>query len=68
MKTFLRINTYETQAILYWILGVLVLQGPNWHWVGWISVIWGFITFFALIVIGTRNKEDLKSMYGKEIK
>lgn len=60
MRQFYRINIYETQAILYWILGVLILNIGTWHWLGWISIGYGWFTFLATISIAFKHRKELR--------
>jgi hypothetical protein len=54
------INVYETQVILYWILGVLILHIGDWHWLGWISIWYGWLTLGFCFYIGIKNKRRLR--------
>lgn len=58
MKAFAKINIYEIQAILYWILGELILHLGTWHWLGWLSIGYGWLTFaYTFYYAGSREKE-----------
>lgn len=60
MKQFYRVNIYEIQGILYWILGVLIIHLGSWHWLGWVSIIWGWITQFSIFIITIRHLKEIK--------
>ena len=54
----LKFNIYEIQVILYWILGVLIINIGEWHWVGWIAIGYGWfcqIITISLIVEYVKN-------------
>ncbi len=59
MKQFWRVNIYEMQAILYWILGVLILHLGTWHWLGWLSIGWGWFTFGAAVGFGYTYRDTI---------
>ena len=63
MKQFYRINIYETQAILYFILGFLIIHFGDWKWLGWLAIGWGWITFFSIFVIALRHHKELKEYF-----
>lgn len=63
MKYFLRVNIYETQCILYWILGVLILHLGTWHWLGWLSIGYGWLTFASTIWLAGKNHKELKAFF-----
>lgn len=63
MKYFLKVNIYETQTILYWILGVLILHLGTWHWLGWLSIVWGWLTFFYALIFTAKNLEKIKNEF-----
>lgn len=54
-----KVNTYETQAILYWILGVLILNIGEYKMLGWASIIYGWVTFSSVIIIGILNRKEI---------
>lgn len=53
-------NIYEVQAILYWILGELILHLGSWHWLGWISICYGWFTFVYCFFYASRHLKELK--------
>lgn len=63
MKHFLKVNIYETQAILYWILGVLVVNLGTWHWLGWVSITWGWLTFISALSLTMKHEEEIKNEF-----
>lgn len=65
MNYFLRINLYEIQAILYWILGEIILHFGNIIWLGWSAIIFGWLTFITTLVITIRHKEELKKYFNE---
>lgn len=63
MKYFWKINIYEVQVILYWILGVLILHLGTWHWLGWLSIGYGWLTFVYTIWFAAKNRKALKDEF-----
>ena len=63
MKYFWKVNVYEIQCILYWILGVMILHIGTWHWVGWISIGWGWITFIFTTIFAIKHREDIRKEF-----
>ncbi len=64
MKEYsMRANMYEIQALLYWILGELILHLGSFVWVGWLCIGYGFFTFISaiVVVIAGAVKEKLES-------
>lgn len=59
MKHFLRVNIYETQTILYWILGELILHLGTWHWLGWLTLGYGWFTFVATLLISAEHRSEI---------
>jgi len=59
MNHFYRVNIYETQAILYWILGFLILHFGDWRWLGWVSIVWGWLTFASVIFLSIKNSNEI---------
>ena len=57
-----KINTYETQVLLYWILGVLILNIGELHWVGWLSIVWGWMTALYTFVYAAKRRDMLKTL------
>jgi len=56
----IKANVYETQAILYFILGELILHLGDFKWLGWTCIIYGWITFVVAILIVIKGaKQDL---------
>lgn len=64
MKTFLRINIYETQALLYFILGVMLLDRGNGILGGFV-IGYGVFTMLSTFVIGIKNNKDLRDFMEK---
>ena len=62
MNRFWKANIYEIQTILYWILGELILHFGQWHWVGWISIIYGWTTMFYTIWYVIKYRHDLEGL------
>ncbi len=62
-KHFWKINVYETQTILYWILGVLILHLGTWHWLGWLSIGYGWLNFFNTLRYTFKNRVEVKEEY-----
>jgi hypothetical protein len=60
MNTEVKINVYETQAILYWILGVLVLHLGSWDWLGWLSIGYGWFTFIYTVNYAFKHHSDIE--------
>ena len=54
------INTYEIQALLYWILGVLIIHFGAWAWVGWLAIAYGWLTVVVTFVYGVVHRNDLR--------
>lgn len=50
MNQRLEAELWETQVILYWILGFLIIHWGTWHWVGWVAIGWGWVTMLATII------------------
>lgn len=63
MKYFWKINIYELQAILYWILGELILHLGSWYWLGWVSIGWGWITFVYVNWFAIKNAQKLEEEF-----
>ena len=63
MNHWWKIQVYETQAILYWILGVLILNLGGWQWVGWLAIVWGWLTFFAALHFAMKNVEKIRNLF-----
>lgn len=59
MNYFIKISVFEVQASLFWILGVLILHLGTWHWVGWLSIVWGWFTFVTIFVVPIRYSEEI---------
>lgn len=59
MAAWWKINIYEVQVLLYWILGELILHFGTWHWVGWISIGYGWLTFAYVIVYAYKRREEI---------
>lgn len=57
MNPIVKANVYEIQTILYWILGVLILHLGTWHWLGWVSIGYGWLTMLYTIRYIAKNKE-----------
>ena len=63
MNHFWKINIYEIQALLYWILGFLIIHYGDWQWVGWVSIVWGWITFIYMGFFAVKHKDKLKDLF-----
>jgi uncharacterized membrane protein len=60
-KYRLQAELWETQLILYWILGFLLLHTSNGvlHFLGWLAVLWGLITFVCVVKLSRKAfRED----------
>lgn len=60
---FIKSNIYETQALLYFILGELILHLGTLKWLGWVCVGYGIFTFVSAILIVvdvTKDKSNEK--------
>ncbi len=63
MRQFWKINIYETQMILYWILGELILHLGQWHWLGWVSIIYGWTILVHTLVYGITHRKELEDEF-----
>lgn len=63
MKHFWKANVYETQAILYFILGVLILHLGSHPWLGWWSIIWGWFTMIYTAIYTTNHKKEIDAEF-----
>jgi uncharacterized membrane protein len=61
MKKTIKANMYETQAILYWILGVVILHLGTWTFFGWLSIACGWITFFWVIAYTAKYSKEMRA-------
>ena len=59
MKHFWKINIYEIQHILYWILGVLILNIGEWHLFGWTCIVYGWFNFAFTTIYTIKNREEV---------
>lgn len=62
MNHFIKVNTYEIQIILYWILGNVLLDRGIMFW-GWSSIVWGWITFFYTIAYSAKYSNEIKNAF-----
>jgi hypothetical protein len=62
MKHFYKVNIYETQAILYWILGA-IFDSNGEHFFGKASTIWGWITFVYVIIYSIKHEKEMKEEF-----
>ena len=53
---------YEIQVILYWILGVTILNGGG-HTVGWIVIGYGWFVFVVTIAYVIAKSKQLKDLF-----
>jgi hypothetical protein len=61
MNKRLQAELWEIQVLLYWLLGFLIIHWGDWHWVGWISIGYGWFTFVMCYVkIVQANIKDRK--------
>lgn len=60
MKDYIiKANVYEIQALLYCILGELILHLGTWKWLGGLSIGYGILVFISCIfIVGKGVKED----------
>ena len=63
MKYFWKTNIFEVQVLLYWILGVLILNIGEWHWLGWLSIAWGWFTFIYVLCFAWKYRHELKDAF-----
>ena len=63
MNYFWKINIYETQALLYWILGFLILHFGDWKWIGWVAIVWGWFTFIYLTLFTAKNADKIRDLW-----
>jgi hypothetical protein len=63
MSQELKFNLYEIQVVLYWILGVLILNIGEWHWVGWISILYGWVV--AILTVEMIISQVKKKLAGQ---
>lgn len=63
MKYWWKIQMYETQVILYWILGVLILHLGGREWVGWLAIGYGWFTLAYTLIFAVKNARKLKDLF-----
>jgi len=63
MKHWYKIQIYEIQVLLYWILGVLILNIGQWKWVGWVAIVYGWLTVLYLLLYTGKNVEEIKNAF-----
>lgn len=60
MKHFYRVNIYETQGILYLILGVLLTTFTEHELLGALSVSYGIGTILSAIFLAIKHVEEIR--------
>lgn len=53
------------QALLFWIIGELVLNIGQWKWVGWLAIVYGWLTFISALVYAGKYAKEIKQCFNK---
>jgi hypothetical protein len=63
MKYFWKANIYEIQSLLFWILGFLIIHFGDWKWVGWLCIVYGFMTMIYTFYFIAKNYKEFEDLF-----